>query len=527
MKRPESPAVAMPAKTTRKTGANGTVYIYQTTRAYRNAKGQPTSDEVAIGKLAADGVSLIPNARYLGMHPAFAADPREVATSRSFGATAALFALGERTGAFALLKDVFNSSYPSIALAATYMVLEGNVMCHIGHFCEEAWVPYGVCLDSARTSELFSAIGFGERKAFSEAWAAHVKDGGYIAYDVTSLSTYSGGIEDAEWGHNRDGEDLAQINLGMFMGEQTRLPVHYTTYQGSVLDKSHFAAMMAEAAALGIGPVRFVFDRGFVTAGNIAAVDGAHLSFITALSSNFKEYKRLVASAAGTLHSTPNKMEAEGLYATVLPAKIDSTTLYAHVFYSPLKAADEEAVLWAKVARLEGELSKMSKPRGLPRRYTDLFKVEGQGQEVTFERDAGKIDAKLAQLGFFVLVTNDAALDSASILATYRGKDMIEKAFSGMKNHIDFKRMRTHGTPTTNGKLFCGFVALILRSAMAGCLANSKTTKKMPVTEALRELSKLKRIVYAGGSVAHTVVTKAQGEILKALGIAPEELLAM
>jgi len=64
MKRANLPTVSMPAKTTRKKGPGNSVYIYLTTRAYRNAAGKPTSDEAMIGKLAPDGLSLIPNQRY-------------------------------------------------------------------------------------------------------------------------------------------------------------------------------------------------------------------------------------------------------------------------------------------------------------------------------------------------------------------------------------------------------------------------------------------------------------------------------
>jgi transposase len=528
MKRPDFPAVKMPERVTRKKGAHGTVYIYKTVRAYRNDKGKPTSDEVAIGKLAADGSSLIPNARYFDFHPGGYLPVREAHRSVSFGASALLTHLGELTGVSPLLRRIFSAHHSRIALAAAYMVLEGNVMCHIGDFCEETWTADDAVLDSARSSELFSAIGFAERKAFSEAWIAYVSETDYIAYDVTSLSTYSGGIEDAEWGHNRDGEDLCQINLGMFLGEESRLPVHYITYQGSVLDKTHFALMMTEARALGIGNVRFVFDRGFVTACNIDSVASEHLSFTSALPAHLKEYKRLIDSANG-IHAAQNKVEGEGLYATALPCSIGATALYAHIFYSPMKAADEEYILWERIRRMEGELAKLSKARRLPRRYTDLFTVEGtgDGKGLTFMRDAAKIDSRLARLGFFVLITNDHDLDSSSCLCVYREKDVIEKAFCGMKNFIDFKRMRTHTTPTTDGKLFCGFVALVIRSALAVRLHASKDTKDMTVPEALRHMAKLKRITYSDGSVSHTALTKAQKAILKAVGITPEELLAM
>jgi transposase len=42
---------------------------------------------------------------------------------------------------------------------------------------------------------------------------------GSVCYDVTSISSYSQEMVSVERGYNRDGDDLAQFNLGMFCNE--------------------------------------------------------------------------------------------------------------------------------------------------------------------------------------------------------------------------------------------------------------------------------------------------------------------
>jgi transposase len=268
-------------------------------------------------------------------------------------------------------------------------------------------------------------------------------------------------------------------------------------------------------------------DRGFITAGNVRFLDDNHASFISALPANLKEYKRLVAECADTIHSSANKVSGEDLYVLKRPAAIDKVSLDAYVFYSPGKASDEEKILYAKIERMESELEKMASTTKPTRRYTDLFDITTGQRQMTFSRNAAKIDAELKGLGYFILITNDKGADHVSCLDIYRGKDIIEKAFSGMKNHLDFKRLRTHTQATTDGKLFCGFIALILRSVMAKRLSESKVTKGMPIPAALRELRKLKRISYANGAVSHTAITKKQRGILEALGITPESLIGL
>ena len=528
MKRGSLPPVTMPAKTTRKKGPGDSVYIYLTTRAYRNAAGKPTSDEAMIGKLAPDGLSLIPNQRYFEFFP-----PEEQTSAPaaviSLGASAAMHLLADKLGISTLLGKVFPDKHAKMLTIASFMTGEGCIMAHIGDWCELHYTTRNGTVDSQSSSDLFASLKHNDRLSFLSGWIARITEDDYIAYDVTSLSTYSLGIEDAEWGHNRDGEDLTQINLGMFLGEKSRLPAYYATYQGSVLDKTHLPIMLDSAGALGITRVRFVFDRGFVTTENLAYVAREHLSFITALPQSLKDFKELIAGAGSRgITGSRNSIGTDGLYAVSSRRNILGTMLTAHVFYSPQKRALEEEALYARVGRLETELMAMKRMKKLPKRYSELFKIESGGNAVvSFTRDFDKIDTRLAQKGYFVLATNDERLTSAEVLRIYRNKDVIEKAFSGMKNQLDLKRMRTHSSRTTDGKLFCGFIALVLHMAVREALGSAKETEKMSVESALRELGKLKRITYPNGSIHHTAVTKTQRLVLSALGIKPEDILTI
>jgi len=451
------------------------------------------------------------------------------ATVISLGASATMHLLAERLGIRTLLNRTFPDKHDKMLTIASFMASEGCTMIHIGDWCELNYISKKGAIDSQGSSDLFASLKHNDRLLFLSDWIARVTEDDYIAYDVTSLSTYSLGIEDAEWGHNRDGDDLTQINLGMFLGEKSRLPAYYATYQGSILDKTHLPIMLDSAGALGITRVRFVFDRGFVTTENLAYVAREHLSFITALPQSLKDFKELITGADSSgITGSRNSIGMGGIYAVSTPRKILGTMLTAHIFYSPQKRALEEEALYARVSRLEIELNTMKRMKKLPKRYNELFKIESGGNAVTsFTRDFDKIDTQLTQRGYFVLATNDERLTSAEVLRIYRNKDVIEKAFSSMKNQLDLKRMRTHSSVTTDGKLFCGFISLVLHMAIREALSSTKETEKMSVEAALRELSKLKRITYPNGSIQHTAITKTQRLVLSALGIKPEELLGI
>jgi transposase len=47
-------------------------------------------------------------------------------------------------------------------------------------------------------------------------------------------------------------------------------------------------------------------------------------------------------------------------------------------------------------------------------------------------------------------------------LKIYRAKDAVEKGFFRLKNDLDFHRLRIHSDTAMHGKVFIGFIALIL-----------------------------------------------------------------
>jgi hypothetical protein len=66
----KNPHVPIPKKKTiYRTNKNKTTYIYYTTKAYRNKKGQPTSKVISIGKKDPQTGQFIPNNNYYKLFP--------------------------------------------------------------------------------------------------------------------------------------------------------------------------------------------------------------------------------------------------------------------------------------------------------------------------------------------------------------------------------------------------------------------------------------------------------------------------
>jgi hypothetical protein len=58
-----------------------------------------------------------------------------------------------------------------------------------------------------------------EQEKFFSEWGKYRGEKEYLALDITPVSSYSELIDEVEWGYNRDGEKLPQVNLCMLLGE--------------------------------------------------------------------------------------------------------------------------------------------------------------------------------------------------------------------------------------------------------------------------------------------------------------------
>ena len=509
---------------------NGTIYAYYTVRAYRNKKGKPTSDEVAIGKRDPETGMLIPNRRYFEIFGDENEPTKPINSSSntsakpiqqlqyevaSYGESYLLRHITREMKLDAVLADAAPRLWEKLLAIAFYMVSNGNVMMYISDWFDETNIEFTEPFDDRRCGEIFETIDRQMQMRFFESWVKQRAENEYIAYDVTSVSTEAN-IDIAEWGYNRDGEKMPQVNIGMFFGSKTRMPVYYDMYNGSIADKAYLFTMMENAKILGITNVRYVMDQGFLTGDNLTYMQENEHYFVTALPKHLIESRRLIDESKDMIRKSANRLVDYGIYAVIGETTIiDGCKMTAHIYFDPEKQHQDEKTLFAHIDGLKQDLEKMSKSKPASKRYTDFFDVNQDKPEgLEFNMDHDKIDKVLSRTGFFVLLSNDDKLSSEEVLSIYRNKDVVEKGFAQLKNEVDFSRLRTHVNETTNGKVFVGFIALIIRSYLMNRIKGHPETKKMTLGKVLSELRKIKIITVNGIKTALTPLTKQQRLIL-------------
>jgi RHS repeat-associated protein len=149
----------------------------------------------------------------------------KTSTIRDYGAAYFLESIAGQIG----LKDVLSSSFGrlsgEILTLAEYLICSEDPFAYCAHWIEGTETAAGRSLSSQRVSDLLHEITAADRTGFFKWWAEYRQEWEYLALDISSISSWSELIEDVEWGYNRDGEKVVQINLCMLMGEKSRLPV--------------------------------------------------------------------------------------------------------------------------------------------------------------------------------------------------------------------------------------------------------------------------------------------------------------
>jgi hypothetical protein len=516
------------------------VYIYEV-EGYRDSNGNPRNKKHPVGKVDPQTGEEIFKTEFLPKLPAygrkiplqpkktsFTARDIKTSTVRDYGAAFFLDRIAEQTG----LKEVLGASLgrfqKELLVLAEYLILSENPFAYIAHWIEETETEGGRTLSSPRVSDLLHEISAAEREGFFTAWAEYRREREYLALDITSLSSWSDLIEDVEWGYNREGDRLEQINLCLLMGEVSFLPVFETVYQGSLKDVSTLKTTLRQAACYTAGEtLLLVLDKGFYSAKNVNLLLESREKYGFVISVPFtcgfaKEWVRkerkdidvpenTLRVNKGSVRTVSRRMEWPG-----------GKTLKVHLCFNALKAAMRKEELYAHVSLLR---ERAEKDPGNARYKQEIEKYLApvkRGKGVSWKIRHEVLEKELESSGWLVLITNRVR-SAEQALEYYRAKDVVEKGFFRLKSAIDMRRIRVHSQESMQNKLFVGFIALILMSHINKVMTQKSLYRDMTMKDLLYTLKKL-RLQRIGDENILFPVTREQKAIYDAFSIKPPAL---
>jgi transposase len=441
---------------------------------------------------------------------------------RDYGLFYFLKQLAEKMGILAILQETLPTYWRELCTLSFYMLAGDKPLMYLDMWLAENEHFSVGNMDSRRISELLLAFGQKERNAFYAAWLRKKASGEYLALDITSLSSYSNLIPDCEWGYNRDGEELAQINMCLLCGEKSYLPVYQTLYSGSLTDSSTFRTTIEELRGISGGKrLVLVMDKGFYSEKNLKMLIQEGHRFLIALPFTLSAAKRLVEAERRSIDQAVNiiKTSSRPIRGVSRKLELNGTVLTAHILYNPERELTERNKLYAHAAWLQEQVLAGKRPAGFDQDIEKYLTVyhDSTGIEVKIRQEA--IDQELASSGWVVIVGNEniATQEAHDI---YRRKDVVEKAFMSYKNKLGMSRLRIHDGERMRNKALISFISLTLVSEIHRVMKEQDLYKKMTVDKLLLTLAKLKLLVIDSHHILRPL-TKEQRELFSAFSLPP------
>lgn len=158
--------------------------------------------------------------------------------SKDYGHIYLLQKIAEQCGLIQTPKESFPKDFETLLALAIFEISDGVPLYLFPYWVTSNFITFVKPLDSKELSKFIAKIGQmdSSRLEFLKFW---IKKQGKITslfFEITSISSDVQDVEYIEWGYNRDDEKLPQINLGVLYAENTKMPVFYKIYPGSIKD---------------------------------------------------------------------------------------------------------------------------------------------------------------------------------------------------------------------------------------------------------------------------------------------------
>lgn len=266
-------------------------------------------------------------------------------------------AISEKIGLTKILADVFPNDYKSIITLACYLLSNKRAVMHCDRWLNDNDGFNITDLSSQRISDLLISFDSKEMMHFYKQWHKLISENELIALDTTSISTYSKKMKRKKGkGYNRDKEKLAQVNLCLLYGQDSKLPIYHSTYHGSIPDISTLETTISEFFSINGGVNIFlVMDKGFCSQQNLdLMLNSDKIKFLTSIPFTNKFALELIGDIKGIINHpsriifTKDKSPIRGIHK-IIEFGEKKVQLHAHIFCNTAKVTDEENKLFGEI----------------------------------------------------------------------------------------------------------------------------------------------------------------------------------
>jgi len=380
-----------------------------------------------------------------------------------------------------------------ISIARYFLATNGQTLPGIIAWQFNHPLPYEDGISEGIYHELFAAVGRDEalQQNFFLSRCTEIKGKPVLAYDSTTVSTYSDNQIEARYGYNKAGDGLKTIKLLTLYSIETRQPIAFTKQPGNISDVVTIETALKQLAILGLGNAEIVTDNGYYSEHNLTEFFLSNFEFITLAKTSIVWIKPEIDNHRTDFESLASMCPFDtGIHGITLTLtrdftkvypngeeKILSKEVYLNLYFNPVRKLEDDLSFDNDLFELkrtieEGlNISDMS-PSAQKKieKYLYLNQEEGHIQ-ITFNEKTCS-EAKKYH-GYFALVSNSEK-NPFDCLYKYRKRETIESFFESMKQHVDGMRVRVWDTDTLRGRMFVQFIALCYYEYLSNEVRNLK-----------------------------------------------------
>jgi transposase len=468
----------------------------------------------------------------------------------------------------ALLEKSFDEGIAKGILSlAWYIASEGNALSDSDSWLDYYENPRGFAMSSQEISRFLDTIDYDGMMTFYKLWLeASVKGStktDKVLYDLTSISYYGTGIDAAEYGYNRDHENLPQVNYALLCLRSTAMPLFAWPMNGSISDLSTLETTLQFLKKLQYTPDCLMMDRGFSSVDNLGGMFKNKYTFLQALRVNAKWIYDIIDSSEELRFDPDSKIEIWGrtYYASTSvcrwvrfrkttgknPGKEDNLVYICKsirdTYYSNDKSIEVIAQYPCRVhilfcqdlvgkqhdrfmdkLRIERDRLVADEDTEVQKEFEKYIRVyrKKYARHRTVEYDKNMIaQHKNKYAGYICFLTNDRTIETArDALTEYSTRDYIEKDFDEMKNDLDMKRIRVQTDARMRARLFIQFIAEIYMREIRVCTRNSETCKKLTRKQIFSHIKTIYKVQFKGKyRDVYPELSRHQRDILEALNV--------
>jgi len=373
-----------------------------------------------------------------------------------------------------------------LSIARYWIGTAGNTLPRLESWQVMHSLPYREAITEDVYGDLFKDIGRNEDgvQGYFSSRAARLSESPVLAFDSTTISTYSENQLEARQGFNKDGDGLNTIKLLTLYSVKDREPLAFAKQPGNVPDVISIENTLKQLKCLNLEKPLIVTDNGYYSQENMMKFALRNMKFLTLVDPNIIWVRETVNALRETLAGisstcpfdpsvcgatttrmhTFNRVRQRSRNGKVAGEKETfSRRLYVHVFYSHDNDGKKELAfrkdLLELKAQIEDGVTEFTKSAQRKIEKYLVRSTRGRGGQLKIGFNDKTIAEAKKYFGYFALVSPQA-MDTFTALKYYRLREKIEELFGIQKGRLDGARPRTWYPDNLRGRQFVQFVSL-------------------------------------------------------------------